>query len=165
MNEIIGAIENTPLWVWPLLAFVLFLGARNLWTRERGLAALFILPAVMILFALANLLTTAADLTLVIPAFVASFLVGGGIGWNLVPKAATADRARGVVRVPGSVAPLLVVVAIVVLRYAIGYTYGRWPEMRADPALALEFNATGALLAGIVWGRILRLARIYSRAR
>ena len=56
-------------------------------------------------------------------------------------------------------------VAVVVLRYAIGYTYHNWPELRADPALALQFNAIGALLVGIVWGRIVRIGSIYRRAR
>ena len=164
MNEIMAAIEHTPLWVWPVLALVLVLGARNLWARERSIASMFVLPVVMLAIAAANLASSVADLTLVIPAFIFSFAVGCGIGWNLVPRRTTADRARGTVRVPGSVSPLLVVVAIVVLRYGIGYTYGRWPELRADPALALEFGATGALLAGIAWGRILRLGQIYRRA-
>lgn len=164
MTEISAAIAHTPVWVWPLFVLVLFLGARNLWTRERPLSQMFILPAVMLIVALYNLTASSADLTLVIPAFVVSFGIGIGIGWNLVPKNVLALRDRGSVRIPGSVAPLLVVIALLILRYAIGYTYARWPQVRADPALALEFSATGALLAGILWGRILRLAQIYRRA-
>ena len=98
-----------------------------------------------------------------IPAFVVSLAIGVGIGWNLIPRGAAAIAGRGRIRVPGSVVPLLIVIAAIVLRYAIGYLYGRWPELRADPALALEFSATGALLAGIVWGRILRLGWIYRK--
>jgi hypothetical protein len=164
MTAITEAITHTPLWVWPLFAVVLFLGARNLWPRERPLAPMIVLPAVLLVFALYNLTSSRADLTLVIPAFAVSFAIGIGIGWNLVPKHVEVLRDKGSIRVPGSVAPLLVVIAILILRYAIGYIYGRWPELRADPALALEFSATGALLAGIIWGRILRLARIYRNA-
>jgi hypothetical protein len=164
MTEISAAIAHTPVWVWPLFVVVLFLGARNLRTRERPISQMFILPAAMLIVALYNLTAGSANLTLVIPAFVVSFGIGIGVGWNLVPKNVLAQRDRGSVRVPGSVAPLLVVIALLILRYAIGYTYARWPEVRADPALALEFSATGALLAGILWGRILRLAQIYRRA-
>lgn len=164
MTEISAAIAHTPLWVWPLFAIVLLLGARNLWPRERPLAPLVILPAILLAFALYNLTASSADPTLVVPAFLVSFAIGIGVGWNLVPKNVVALKGQGRVRVPGSVAPLLVVIAVIVLRYAIGYTYGRWPQLRADPALALEFGATGALLAGIVWGRILCLVRIYRRA-
>lgn len=164
MTEIAEAIARTPIWVWPLFVVVLFLGARNLWTRERPLSQMFILPAMMLIVAVYNLTASSADLTLVIAAFVVSFGIGVGVGWNLVPKKVVALRDRGAVRIPGSVAPLLVVIALLMLRYGIGYTYGRWPAMRADPALALEFSATGALLAGILWGRILCLAQIYRRA-
>ncbi len=164
MTEITAAIAHTPIWVWPLFVLVLYLGARNLTERERTPLSLVVLPLVMLGFALVNLVANAADKTLVIPAFIFSFAVGIAIGWNLVPKAVAVDRQHGTIRVPGSFAPLLVVIAIVILRYIIGYSYGRWPELRGDPALALEFSATGALLAGIVWGRIVRIGAIYRRA-
>lgn len=164
MTAITQAIAHTPIFVWPLIAVVLFLGARNLWPRERPLSQMFILPAVLLVFAIYNLAASRADLTLPIAAFAVSFAIGIGVGWNLVPKNVVTVPERGAVRVPGSAAPLLVVIAIVILRYAIGYTYGRWPELRSDAALALEFSATGALLAGIVWGRILHFARIYRSA-
>jgi hypothetical protein len=164
VTEISEAIAHTPLWVYPLILIVLILGARNLQTRERPLAPLFILPVILLIFASVNLAASSAALTLVLPAFAVSLAIGGAIGWNLVPRDVVAVRGQGRVRVPGSIAPLLIVIAAVILRYAIGYIYGRWPELRADPALALEFSATGALLAGIVWGRILRLARIYWRS-
>ncbi len=163
MTAIAEALAHTPLWVWPLFAIVLFFGARNLWPRERPLAPLFILPAILLAFTLYNLTASSADLTLVILAFAVSFAIGIGVGWNLVPTDVVALKGQGRVRVPGSVAPLLVVIAVIVLRYVMGYTYGRWPELRANSALAVEFSATGALLAGIVWGRILRLAQISRR--
>ena len=164
MTAIADAVAHTPIFVWPLIAVVLFLGARNLWTRERPLSQMFILPAVLVVFAIYNLAASRADPILPIGAFVVSFAIGIGVGWNLVPKKIVVLNERGALRVPGSVAPLLVVIAIVILRYAIGYTYGRWPEMRGDAALALEFSATGALLAGIVWGRILHFTQIYRSA-
>jgi hypothetical protein len=164
MNAITQAIEHTPIWVWPLILVVLWLGARNLRAHERPLASLYVLPVVLLVFAIVNLASSHADLTLAIPASVAGLAIGGAIGWNLVPRTASAIRGAGRIHVPGSAAPLLVVIAAVILRYVIGYTYGRWPELRADPALAIEFGATGALLAGIVWGRILHLGWIYRRA-
>jgi len=164
MTEISAAIAHTPIWVFALFAAVLYLGARNLKARERTPISLIVLPLVMLGFALVNLVANSADKTLAIPAFIFSFAIGNAIGWNLLPKVVAVDRERGTIRVPGSVAPLLVVIAIVILRYAIGYAYGRWPELQADQALALEFSATGALLAGIVWGRIVRIGAIYRRA-
>jgi len=163
MTAIVEAIAHTPPWVWPLFLLMLWLGARNLATRERPLAPMFVLPAIVLILGLVTLATSSADLTLVIPAFVVSLAIGAAIGWNLVPGNVVPVRERGRVVVPGSVAPLLVVIAVLILRYAMGYIYGRWPELRRDPALTLEFGATGALLAGIVWGRMLRFVQIYRR--
>jgi hypothetical protein len=58
----------------------------------------------------------------------------------------------------------LVAVAVVVLRYAIGYTFHNWPDLRTDPALALQFSVIGAVLVGVVWGRIVRIVSLYRRA-
>lgn len=118
MKEVAAAVAHTPVWVWPVFVVVLFLGARNLWPRERPIGQMFILPAVLLILAAVNLTAGRADLTLVIPAFVASFAIGIGVGWNLVPRDVVALRDRGTVRVPGSVAPLLVVIAVLILRYA-----------------------------------------------
>jgi hypothetical protein len=164
MTGVAEAIGHTPLWIWPLFAVMLWLGARNASTRERPLAPMFILPAIVLAMGLFSIATSSADLTLVIPAFVVSLAIGVAIGWNLVPGDVVSLPEQGRVVVPGSLAPLLIVIAVLALRYASGYTYGRWPELRSDPALTLEFGATGALLAGIVWGRALRLVQIYRRS-
>jgi len=163
MTGIGEAIAHTPLWVWPLFAAMLWLGARNLATRERPLAPMFLLPAIGLIIAVVTVAASGADLTLVIPAFLVSLALGAAIGWNLVPGDVVPRRDEGRVVVPGSVAPLFIVIAFLVLRYAMGYVYGRWPELRSDRALTLEFGATGALLAGILWGRTLRFLKIYRR--
>jgi hypothetical protein len=162
MTEILQAVANTPLWFYAAAGVVLWLGARNLSARESGLGTLFVHPVIVLVLEIANLARGAAP-AVAIPAFVISFALGGAIGWNLAPSRVAAGRVSGTLHVPGSVAPLLVAVAVVVLRYAIGYTYYSWPELRADPALALQFSAIGALLVGIVWGRIVCIASVYRR--
>jgi uncharacterized protein DUF6622 len=163
MTEISRAAANTPLWFYAAAAVVLWLGARNLSARESRLGTLFVHPVIVLVLEIANLAGGAAP-AVAIPAFVMSFAIGGAIGWNLTPRRIAAGRASGAVHVPGSVVPLLVAVAVVVLRYSIGYTYNTWPELRADSALALQFSAIGALLVGVVWGRIVCIASVYRRA-
>jgi hypothetical protein len=163
MTEVLQAIANTPLWFYAAAAVVLWLGARNLSARESRFSTLFIYPVIVLVLEITNLARSAAP-AVAIPAFIISFALGGAIGWNLAPRRVVAGRANGTVYVPGSVAPLLVAVAVVVLRYGIGYTYSNWPELRANPGLALDFSAVGALLVGIVWGRIVCIASVYRRA-
>jgi hypothetical protein len=111
-------IAPTPLWVWPLFAVMLWLDARNVSTRKRPLAPMFILPAIVLAIAMVNIATGSADLTLVLPAFVVSLAIGVAIGRNLVPKDVVPAREPGRVVVPGSRAPLLIVIAVLMLRYA-----------------------------------------------
>ncbi|MGB7102886.1 MAG: hypothetical protein WBD95_29530 [Xanthobacteraceae bacterium] len=163
MAEILDAIANTPLWFYAAAAVVLWLGARNLSVRESRLGTLFVHPVIVLVLEIANLAGSAAP-AVAIPAFMISFAVGGAIGWKLAPHYVVAGRASSTVHVRGSVAPLLVAIAVVVLRYSIGYTYNTWPELRTDPALALQFSAIGALLVGVVWGRIVCIVSVYRRA-
>jgi hypothetical protein len=60
--------------------------------------------------------------------------------------------------------PLIVCVAIIVLRYAFGYLYGRYPELLADRNYALALIAGGTLLGGIMFGRCARLGQCYWQA-
>ena len=161
MTRFLQAVVNTPLWVYPMAAAILWLGARNLTTRAFRLGVLFVHPVIVLGLEITNLVAGAATMTVAIPAFVVSFAIGGAIGWTLAPTDIVAGRARGAVRVPGSVAPLLVAVAVVIQRYVMGYTYSYWPTSQAEPALAVQFSAIGALLVGIVWGRIVRVVASY----
>ena len=63
---------------------------------------MFILPAVLLVFAIYNLAASRADLSLLIAAFAATFAIGIGVVWNLVPKNVVTVPERGAVRVPGS---------------------------------------------------------------
>ena len=168
MTAIAEALAHTPLWVWPLFAIVLFFGARNLWPRERPLAPLFILPAILLAFTLYNLTASSADLTLVILAFARQLRDrhrrSAGIWCRGRRRRFKGPGSRARARQRRAAA--LVVIAVIVLRYVVGYTYGRWPELRANSALAVESSTPRrALLAGVKLsrGRILRLAQISRR--
>jgi hypothetical protein len=60
--------------------------------------------------------------------------------------------------------PLVVSLAIVLLRDTFGYLYARYPEPVADPGYALGLIAGGALFGGVTFGRFGRLALWYRRA-
>lgn len=163
MREILDAAANTPLWFYFAALAVLWLGSLSLRDRESRLGVLFIHPAIVLALEIANFIGVASSAA-AIPAFVASLAVGGVVGWGLAPNDVAPGRRSGAIYVPGSVAPLLVAVTVVMFRYAIGYTYHNWPGLRGDPALALQFSTIGAVLVGVVWGRIMRIVFVSRRA-
>ena len=48
MTRILQAVVNTPLWVYPAAAAILWLGARNLTTRESRFGVLFAHPVIVL---------------------------------------------------------------------------------------------------------------------
>jgi hypothetical protein len=152
-------IQHTPPWVWPLIAAVLAFGIYNLRTREIAPPRLVAFPLIMLGLSLGNAIGTAAPVSLAAASWIIAAALGAVAGWAMTGAPLAVDAATRRLTIAGSATPLIVTVAIVVLRYAFGYLYGRHPELRADPALALEIISAGAFLTGITFGRYGKLGR------
>lgn len=156
MSQILVIIQHTPLWVFPLIALVLFLGARSLRNRVYTAPRLVAFPAVLVAMSVSNLFSASVP-PLILAAGAAALAMGATLGWLAAPAPLSVDRETGEIEVPGSVVPLLVVIAIVVLRYTFGYLFARYPELRADPVCLFELTAASALLTGVTVGRFASL--------
>ncbi len=164
MTTIINIVQHTPIWVFPLIVVVLWLGSINLRKRTLPLRLLFAFPAVMLVLSVSNSIGTSAPPELALLDWLCCAAVGMLIGWSLAQRPLAVDPKAMRVTLPGSVIPLIVSVAIIVLRYAFGYLYGRYPELLADPNYALALIAGGALLGGVTFGRYGRLGLWYRQA-
>jgi hypothetical protein len=156
-------LARTPLWVFPLIAAVIWLGSLSLRERTVPLRLLFVLPAVLLVMSIGNAIGTSAHPLSALAGWTVSLTVGGAIGWSTSREPRSIDLVAGRIVVPGSVIPLLVCIAIVAWRYVFGYLYGRYPELRADREYALALIAGSALLGGIMAGRMCRYGFCYWR--
>jgi hypothetical protein len=164
MNTIIQIVRQTPIWVFLLFAVVIWLGSINLRERTMSLRLLFVLPVVMLVLSIGNAIGSAAEPLFVLVDWLFSAAVGVVIGWKLTQKPLMIDPTAGRLTLPRSVIPLIVCVAIITLRYAFGYLYGRYPELRADRNHALALIAGSTLLGGVMFGRCARLGQWYRQA-
>jgi hypothetical protein len=164
MNVIFAIISRTPIWVWPLIAGVLWLGSLNLRQRTVPLRLALIFPVGMLVLSVGNAFGTAAGPRLALASWFGAAVIGALFGWGLTRRPPALAPRSGKVILPGSVVPLLVCVGLIVLRYTFGYLYGRYPELRADGHLALVLISGGALLGGILFGRFGRLCFGYWQA-
>jgi hypothetical protein len=165
MNLIIQIVQRTPIWVFPLIVVVLWLGSINLRKRTVSPRVLWALPMMMLAMATGNSIGVAAEPLTVLLDWLFAATIGAAIGWMLTQKPLAIEPGAGRMTLPRSVVPLAVCVAMILLRYTFGYLYGRYPELRADRTYALTLIAGSAVLGGIMLGRGARLGLWYWRAK
>jgi hypothetical protein len=155
---IIEVLRHTPGWVWLLLAALLALGASQLRTRRVPRAQLFVLPAVLLLLGLSATATAFQPPAPALTAWALALAAGVMLGRRL-PRAAGArwDADHRVVVLPGSVWPLVLIVAVFTLRYTASVALVLHPAWREAPAVALPLATAYGAIAGALLGRVLAL--------
>jgi hypothetical protein len=155
-------VANTPLWVWPLMLFVLWLGWRDLQSRTLPPARLAILPLVSVGTSLAGVaqsmqpgLAFAGWAVALLTALPLGFAIGGRRAVRLRPE-------DGRLEVAGGWFALGFGLSIFAVRYALGVLFGVLPTLRAEPLWICLSGGVGGLVAGIGVGW---LASLLLRAR
>jgi hypothetical protein len=163
----IGSIlRNTPAWVWGLLTGLVALGSTQLRDRSASLLRVSIMPVAMTVFSLWG----------TVSAFGGSSLLAGVLAvWavatviSLAPIAllrvdARYDAATRTYALQGSVVPLLLIVSIFLVKYAVGVELTMAPPLAQDAQYGLTVAAIYGVFSGIFIGRAARLWRLALRA-
>lgn len=157
----IEIIRNTPLWVWPLLLFLLYRGYQQSKERTIGLSKLGILPAIFLILGFFGIIQAfgAHPLSLA--------LWGLGIGLAVLlhlklelPRGVRFSAHDQTFRVPGSWQPLALMLAVFCAKFAVGVIVGR----RLPIANTAAFAATVSLIYGLLGGMFLGRAVVIWRA-
>jgi hypothetical protein len=141
MRAVTEIITHTPLWVWPLLAWLIWQGVQALQQRTQPLWRSLIVPAVFFFMGLRRLLV-AHDGALAPLLWFGAALAFGALAWTHGPRVIAVDRARGLATRPGSAVPLLRNVLVFLLQYAVA----------ATAAMHLDPNGFGTLASYAVSG-------------
>ena len=159
-------VRHTPYWVWAMLVGLLALGGSQLATRRASILRACLMPVAMTLFAVYGLVV----------AFSGSGQQWGAAGaWlattigSLVltlwlypaPRAGTRfDPSSRTFILPGSVLPLLMIVAIFLIKYVVGVELALAPAQARDVQFALSVASLYGALNGIFLARLVRLLRL-----
>jgi hypothetical protein len=153
-------LNHTPIWVWALLAFLIYRGATALQPREVAPMRALIVPLVFLVWGLSGLLSShglGLDLALFVVGAAAGFAAGGALA--MVTPAPGLAPGGGMLAMPGSPIPLAMIVAAFVVKYVGSVVQA----MATDPATQIEVAAVlaliGGVFAGLFWGRTLALFR------
>lgn len=153
-TDLYDFFRGTPWWVYALLVYLLWVGIRAARPRVVALKKLLILPIIFTLLSLHTLLTSVVLSPLTIGAWAVALLVGGAIGYAQISRQTLqVDRARGLLRVPGSWSVLVLIVIIFASKYYFGYSLSIDPQRAHHWPFALSLLAVSGICTGLLIGR------------
>jgi pimeloyl-ACP methyl ester carboxylesterase len=151
MPSFFDIVRHTPLWVWPLMLLVLWLGWSS--SRPRTVHPLRLVPLPLVglgVTAAGALQSVAPMLTLV--GWLVGLLLSLPVGWLVGRRREVAWQPDGRLRIDGGWFMLGFAVSIFAVRYALGATFGVWPQLAAQPAWIAGAGMVGGVIAGIGLG-------------
>ncbi|WP_051711603.1 DUF6622 family protein [Andreprevotia chitinilytica] len=152
-------ISHTPVWVWLVLAFLIYRGLQATADRTAPLRKLFILPIVMLCLSLQGMIGHFGGQL----AVWATWLAGVVVAVTLIiattrPGTVHFDRTTGLVYSRGSWMPLVLMLAIFSTKYVTEVMMGMRPELASTPSFALCVAALYGVLIGFMPRTLIRIA-------
>lgn len=162
---IVGIVTHTPLWVWPLLAFLLYRGWQAGRDREVPLIQALALPVVMLGLSLSGLLLGFGAHPANALLGAAAMLVAGFLSFRGRAAAAIRiDAVRHRIALRGSWQPLLLTLGIFVVKYSAAVALALHPQLASNVWFAWPLAALYGVFSGIFAGRLLRIMHLYRLA-
>jgi uncharacterized membrane protein len=156
-------ISHTPIYVWALLAFLMYRGFLASADRDISLLKLSVIPAVMLVLTLSGLNGRGALGAGVWGVWLVGMLAGAVLSWRLTSGDIAVNRAAGTVLQRGSWMPLVLMLAIFITKYTVAVMSAMHPELPHNLAFALAITTLFGLFNGIFAGRLSRYLAAYHR--
>jgi len=173
-EAIVTIVSRTPVWVWGLLAGLLYLGYTQLFARTASFTRVMVMPVVMTGFSVYGLLSAfgGSGLTLHLLEVAAAWLLPtaavAAVALMLTPGAPAGTRYDAVTRsyaIPGSVVPMALIVGIFMTKYLVGVELAMQPTLTRDAVFSLAIPALYGAFNGLFVARATRLWRLTQGSR
>ncbi|PJI43814.1 DUF6622 family protein [Ferrovibrio sp.] len=157
-----GILANTPLWVWALLALLIWLGSLGLKSRRMALRRVAIVPVVFVIWGLSGLAARPFEAGIIAALWLGGLILGATLGLATGPQLLGVDRTRREVELPASGWPLARNLIIFFAHYALIVTAA---ILTAQKAMLLQADiAVSGASAGYFIGWFVALLRQYRAA-
>lgn len=164
-EAVVPVLRQTPMWVWGLLVALLALGAGQLRERTASVVRVSLMPVAMTLFSVWGTFSALGATPYLAPVILV-WLIAAVLAFALVARGradgARYDPARRLYRLPGSIAPLLLIVGIFLVKYVVGVDLTMAPQLVRDAPYVLGVAALYGAFTGFFVGRAARLWRLTS---
>jgi hypothetical protein len=162
MPSFFQIVANTPLWVWPLMALVLWLGWLGLQPRTVPPWRPAILPLAGLGTSLAGVAQSAQP-GLALAGWSVALLAALPVGYAIGGRRSIRLRPEdGRLEIDGGWFVLVFGISIFAVRYVLGVLFGVLPALRVEPLWVCVSGGVGGAVAGIGIGW---LASLLLRAR
>lgn len=151
---LISILSGAPLWVWPLLAFLVFFGLKATRSRETPSLPIYLLPLLGLLSLNAvNSLQGAGALWFV---FSVAYLFGAFLGFGFQKRVIREKSAKGV-SLKGEWVTFMVLMTVFWMNFTGGVVKAISPDTYASTGFHILFTVIAGLAAGSFIGRALRV--------
>ncbi|NVE01100.1 DUF6622 family protein [Massilia sp. BJB1822] len=157
-------LSHAPIYVWAILAFLLYRGLAASKDRVQSYRSAFIIPSVMLVLGWQSVAHGFGLETPVGAAWILGMLAGAGLAW-MRSAPVTVDRVAGVVVQRGSWLPLALMMAVFCGKYAVAVALSIQPALRGDLRFALPVCLAFGLFGGVFLGRLLRTVAAWNAHR
>lgn len=155
LDRIALIVTHTPPWVFALFVVLIVLGAMAMRPRVVRPQRMLVTPAIFMIWGLISLITRSKATPLLGGEWVVMGAVGLALGWATTRlPGLRADRAAGLVHLPGSPALMARVLVVFFVKYGLSAAAAMHPEM-ADRLAPWDVAVSG-LMAGYFLGWLLR---------
>lgn len=153
----IQIITHTPIYVWPLLAYLIWGGLKSRKTYSVSWKALLIMPLIMLIWSIyANI--SYGNIYL----WAICISIGIFLG-SLTVRKLNLKFDRNLIEIAGNWTPLILSMSIFSLRYFLGATYGMHPELKGTTNLLILENIA-TIISGMFTGRVIGYWRRFKQA-
>ena len=153
---IIEILRHTPIWVWVILVGLVAIGSTMLRARAISARRMVILPAAMLVYSLASIMAAFSGNWVTVPAWAAGVLAALLLSrWLRVSADVRYEQATALFHLPGSVAPMFLMIAIFCVKFAIGAAAAIMPAVLTDAQFIAAISIISGLLSGAFLARSL----------
>ncbi len=158
-------ITHTPIWVWALLALLVWLGMKQAVTSTIGLRRVTVMPLGMTALSLYGTVSAFGARPGPIVGWLLCALLVAGVAQGIAAPAGTHyDPAARSFTLPGSWTPLALMMGIFATKYVVGVGLAMHPDLAHDTEFALVVGCLYGIFSGMFAGRAARLWRLVHRS-
>ncbi|WP_110954897.1 DUF6622 family protein [Anaerosinus massiliensis] len=158
MEKIWQIVMHTPIWVYILLLYLIFVGVRAAKTRVTKLYHIVIMPMILFTMSILMLVGTITECNgVVVGSWSIGLVIGSIGGWRQVKNnEIQVDRKNWLIRIPGSWSSMWIILLIFAIRYYFGYQKAILSIVVEQLWFKVSILGSSGLCTGLIIGKMLR---------